>query len=387
MTKMRLLILGAGPAMPNSPTAYWDKYVCLSRYFSGDIITPVGDPKHLIVDNAPQDFGFHPFLSRHGSNTIAKNMRCFSFTIFKALKIYFSRHKYDVIISPNPHVTAFIAMCIRAFTGAKVLVEVNGNFGDAFRFEQAGHRGFVARMKERVAMFLMPFALKRADMVKLLYSNQLDALPLLCSLPFRHVAFPEFVPMNRFARVPVHDGKYIFLLGYPWYLKGVDLLIRAFNMLSPEFPEHRLKIVGWCPEGREYFENLAGGNNKIELCDPVYYDEVPSLMSSCSCYVLASRTEAMGRVLAEAMACRKPIVASNVGGVPSIIFHGYNGLLFERESVDDLAQKLRAILADKALAKKLGDNGYKYAEEHLSESCYVDNYKKAIDMLFPMKTE
>ena len=111
-----------------------------------------------------------------------------------------------------------------------------------------------------------------------------------------------------------------------------------------------MKIVGYCPEGFHYYKSLAKGNENIEFHKPVFYDEVVKLMAACSLFVLPSRTEAMGRVLLEAMACKKPIIASNVGGIPNVIKDGYNGLLFKSEKVDDLADKIRLVLSNKKIS-------------------------------------
>jgi glycosyltransferase involved in cell wall biosynthesis len=113
----------------------------------------------------------------------------------------------------------------------------------------------------------------------------------------------------------------------------------------------------------------------------VPYKDVIPLFAGCSLYVLASRTEAMGRVLLEAMACRKPVIASNVGGVPYVIEDGYNGLLFEKENVDDLAEKIKLVLSDNELAEKLAENGYMYVRKNLSEKNYINNYKNMINFL------
>ena len=101
-------------------------------------------------------------------------------------------------------------------------------------------------------------------------------------------------------------------------------------------------------------------------------------MTACSLYVLASRTEAMGRVLLEAMASEKPIIASNVDGVPTVIRDGYNGLLFVSESVDDLADKMRTVLSDKQRATTLARNGLEYVMSNLSEACYLNKYQEMV---------
>ena len=226
-------------------------------------------------------------------------------------------------------------------------------------------------------MIIIPFVLKRADMVKLLSDNQVEPFNLTLD-KIRSRVFSNFIPVQRFIKGSKNDLKYILLLGYPWYLKGVDVLIKAFDMISQDFPEYRLKIFGWCPEGKDYYRGLARNNQRIDLNDSVYYEEVVEIMANCSLYVLASRTEAMGRVLVEAMACGKPIIASNVGGVYSIIKDGYNGLLFEKENVNDLAEKMHYLLSNPEVATKLADNGFLEVQEYLSEDCYINKYRDMI---------
>ncbi len=79
------------------------------------------------------------------------------------------------------------------------------------------------------------------------------------------------------------------------------------------------------------------------------------------------------------MASKKPIIAANIDGVPDLIKDGFNGLLFEKENVDDLAGKIRLLLSDKLLAQRLAQNGYEYVQEHLSEKQYITQYKKMIE--------
>ncbi len=376
MRDTRLLFVGCGPLRPVSQPLETVKYEYFSRYFSGDIITPVSHQKHTVLQSIG-GFGYHPFLA--AGNTVTRNLRSIYIYLRKAVDLYRKNGKYDVVIAPNPLLTGMVSLMIGKMIGARVIIEVNGNFESAFKYGMKGEAApsRVERLKEMFSRVTIPFVLKRADMVKLLSDNQLDAFHL--SLDKSKIStFSDFVPVQKFMESPRGDGKYVLLVGYPWYLKGVDILIRAFNMISDEFPEYGLKVVGWCPEGRDYYERLAQGNKRVQLCDPVYYHDIIPIMANCSLYVLASRTEAMGRVLIEAMACRKPIIASNVGGVYSIIKDGYNGLFFENENVHDLAEKMRRLLSCPDDADRLAGNGYQYVQENLTEDCYLNNYRNAI---------
>jgi glycosyltransferase involved in cell wall biosynthesis len=379
MEKKRILFIGGGPIMPLTSPLSKMKHELMSRYFSGDIITNVTNEKHLSVKMIG-DFNFHPYVAYKG-NFFFRNIQNWYNFFIKALLIYYFGKPYDVVVASNPLMNGFIAMLVGKITGAKVIVEVNGNFEDAFKYGhgESEKPGLTERIKERISMMIIPFIIKHVDAAKLLYDSQLNIFKINKKKKNITMSFPDIVPTKVFIDNEKSDGKYILLLGYPWFLKGVDILIQAFNKISDDFPEYRLKIVGWCPEGKEQYYKLAQGNKKIELCDPVPYAEVVELMSNCSLYVLASRTEAMGRVLIEAMACKKPIIASNVGGVPFIVKDGFNGLLFENENIDELAEKIRLLFSNPELGGKLAENGFNYAGRSLSEESYLNNYKQLID--------
>ena len=374
--KRRILFLGGGPAFPES-IPFKEKYKNFSPRFCGNVLTPVAGAKNLISLQIGEFsvIGF-PYITK---NAVIRNVYTFWMFILHGIKLFRSSG-FDVIVSPNPLISGVAGLLLRRLTRTKLIIEVNGNFESAFKFSRLGEPriGIPEQIKGNVAERMIKGVLKRADMVKLVHSKQLVSLGIEKD-QVKITVFPNFVPIERFIEASKRDEKYILLLGFPWYLKGVDILIKAFKAISDQFPEYSLKIVGWCPSGREYFESLAGGDPKIELCDAVEYERVIELMSGCSLYVLASRTDSSPRVLREAMASKKPIIASNIDGVPELIVDGYNGLLFEKENIADLSQKIALLLKDQALANRLAENGFKYVQEKLSEEVYLANYASMIE--------
>jgi glycosyltransferase involved in cell wall biosynthesis len=268
-----------------------------------------------------------------------------------------------------------LAFIISKLTGAKFIVEVIGNHAKSFKFA-SDEVGFAERIKYYLTMCVTPFILNQSHGVKLLYQDQVKSFKGLNHLE-KYVWFHDFVPIGLF-KGKRGRSKYILFVGGPWFLKGVDILIKAFKKVSDEFPDYRLKIIGWSPD-RAYFNQLAEGYSKIELCGPARYEEVIKLMAECSLFILPSRTEAMGCVLLEAMASRKPIIASNIDGIPTYIKNGYNGLLFEPENIDDLAGRMRMFLQDENYANQMAENGYTYVHEFLSEKHYLSNFTRMID--------
>ncbi|MFO0754192.1 MAG: glycosyltransferase family 4 protein [Thermodesulfovibrionales bacterium] len=371
----RLLFLKLGPHFIPDEKPIKEKYALLAPFFISDIIAVVHEKRLRRVSEG----NFHllglylaPFMRFH---TLFRNLLYALYSVSLAVYTHYFRYKYDVVITYDPIMTGLLGLLISKLTGAKLIVEVNGNYEKAFTFH-SGKAGAVKWIKKAYCRLMIPFVLTHASSVKLLYGSQLKAFPVPRPLSSIFI-FPNFVPVRHF-KPAVRSSPYILFLGYPWHLKGVDILIKAFNKLCAEFPEYSLKVVGYCPDKTEYIR-LAGENKRIELCDPVWHAEVVELLSGCSLFVLPSRTEAMGRVLVEAMASRKPIVASNVDGIPSLIRYGETGLLFETENEDDLADKIRTVLRDKHYAKKLADNAYAFVHTHLSEERYLANFLGMIE--------
>ena len=215
-----------------------------------------------------------------------------------------------------------------------------------------------------------------SDCFKLLYPWQLHNYPALQKKPA--AIFHDFVPVRCVPLLETPE-RFILSVGHPWYTKGIDVLINAFKKISAEFPDYSLKLMGYFPD-RQTLEILAADCPQIEFLAPRPNEQALKVVAACSVFVLASRTEAMGRVLLEAMAACKPIIASNVGGVPHYITDNVNGLLFESERVDELASKLALVLNDRGLQIRLAKNGREMAFSQLDEVNYVRAFNNMLDL-------
>jgi glycosyltransferase involved in cell wall biosynthesis len=287
------------------------------------------------------------------------------------------RHgRYDAIVTYGPFMTALTGIMLRMLTGAKLIVEFPGH---PFRNYDM-YQGSVARLKRLIAPSWTRFVASTADHIRLLFPSQLDDLGL--DVSGKASVFHDFVAVppgsDADEPVPRAESKYILFLGFPFHLKGVDLLIRAFNRISHRFSDYRLLIVGYCPDPTVYQE-LAAGNPRIEIRPPVPHDEAMALMAGCSIFAMASRIEGMPRVLIEAMSAGKPVVASAVGGIPHYVEHGETGLLFESENVDDLAANLERVLGDRDFAAGMARRGQEFARSKLSEEQYAVQFRAMID--------
>jgi glycosyltransferase involved in cell wall biosynthesis len=101
-------------------------------------------------------------------------------------------------------------------------------------------------------------------------------------------------------------------------------------------------------------------------------DDVPDVLAVADVFVLPSVNEGFGRVVVEAMAMARPVVATAVGGVPEIVRDGETGVLVPASDPRALADTVRSLLDDPARAARLGAAGRACAESRFSLTAHVD---------------
>ncbi|OGC76989.1 MAG: hypothetical protein A2145_03605 [candidate division Zixibacteria bacterium RBG_16_40_9] len=177
--------------------------------------------------------------------------------------------------------------------------------------------------------------------------------------------------------------KNILFVGRLVERKGVHYLIEAFGKIASE-TKAQLIIVGQGPE-KEKLENLAKENkldDKIIFAGFVNDEDLRNYYQNCSVFALPAitdkkgDTEGLGVVLIEALNYKKPVVASNVGGITDIVIDGKTGLLVPEKNSEELAVALKKILKDENLATKLGEQGYNYVKEKFSWDRIIRELKK-----------
>ena len=144
------------------------------------------------------------------------------------------------------------------------------------------------------------------------------------------------------------NKKIVLFVGHLIERKGVEYLIRSIKILSEENKGILCYIVG-----TGILENkLRGVASELDLKNKIIFvgkkkpDEIPIWMNACDVLVLPSLNEGLPNVVSEALACGKPVVATNVAGTPEILNNDV-GYLVKPKDVAGLAKKI-----SKALNKK-----------------------------------
>lgn len=145
--------------------------------------------------------------------------------------------------------------------------------------------------------------------------------------------------------------------------KGHRYLLSAFARLRERYPESGLVIVGDGPER----SRLEADARALGIAGDVRFtghrEDVADLLAIMDVFVLPSLGEHFGRVLLEAMALERPVVATAAGGVPEIVEDRVTGLLVAPADAGALAEAVAALLADPVRARDLGRAGRRRVAE------------------------
>ncbi len=140
-------------------------------------------------------------------------------------------------------------------------------------------------------------------------------------------------------------------------VKRQDLLLRGFARIAAAWPQARLLLVGDGPE-RPHLQALA---QTLDLAGRIsfagYQTQTEHFLAAMDVFALSSRHEGLPLALLEAWSAGLPVVSSSVGGIPQVVRHGHNGLLFDNGDEAGLAALLAHLLDDPAAAANLAAAG------------------------------
>lgn len=141
--------------------------------------------------------------------------------------------------------------------------------------------------------------------------------------------------------------------------KGHSGLLQAFARVRRGDRPCELILIGDGPERQRLEHEIAdlGLTSHVKMLGALSESETLKEIAKSDALVLASFIEGLPVVLMEAMALRKPVIAPHLAGIPDMIQHGENGLLFDAANWESLEQQLKRILTDEALRKQFAHTG------------------------------
>jgi glycosyltransferase involved in cell wall biosynthesis len=188
-----------------------------------------------------------------------------------------------------------------------------------------------------------------------------------------------FKPTKSQLRGSYSAGKLLLVVSAQRKQNGVQFLIEALNEVLKKIPNVHLLIVGDGPYKKE-LKKLA---DNLSLQDYVTFvgnkkgSELPEYYNVADAVVIpAIKVDGIPQTTFEAMSCGRPLIASNIGGIPTVIDSGINGILVKPQDVAGLTLNIIDVLSDSMLADRLSKRARKTIEEGFSiESMVMDTLK------------
>lgn len=262
------------------------------------------------------------------------------------------RHRVDVLVAQSPYTGCLgaVAAALGATLGRRpaLVVESHGDFEESVFLHR---RVRLPRLQRALMGFAARFALTRATALRAVSRATEQQLARHASdKPI--VRFPAWTDIDTFVaagkRAPARACTVLYA-GVLTPLKGVHVLLEAFERVGAVVPDARLSLVG-APANPSYARDLARRAARspfaprIELVGELSQAELAGRMASALVLVLPSRAEGLGRVLLEAMAAGAVVIATRVGGIPEVVEDEVTGFLVPPDDVSALAARLLWVL-------------------------------------------
>jgi starch synthase len=163
----------------------------------------------------------------------------------------------------------------------------------------------------------------------------------------------------------LYTGRFVEEKGLPYLLEAFkNVEVAELLLLGGGFDEHLVK--NWLLKNPKMKE-------RIHVIPYLPYAKMPYAYNACDLFVLPTLAEGMSRSIMEAMACGKPVIATNVGGNPELVSNE-TGLLVEAKSPEGLAYNINKLLKSSATRSKMGKAAREFAIDNLGVEKRVQSF-------------
>ena len=170
-----------------------------------------------------------------------------------------------------------------------------------------------------------------------------------------------------------NQGRYVGFVGRVSPEKGIDVLIEAANSL-PSVP---FKVAGNFDRSLDLVRQAP---SNIEFTGQLYPDDLIEFIAQARMILAPSKWyEGLPMAVIEAMLSGKPVICSNIGGLPEIVDDGITGLLFNYDDAKDLTEKIQTLWNDQKLCQTMGMAAREQAEKAYSPDAFYQRFMNAYE--------
>jgi len=350
-----------------------DKNIYDVTLMSGPVEEPTQDRRSQIEECGIEHI-FIPELVRNIS--LINDLK----TILKIYR-YLRKEKFDIV---HTHTSKAGLLGRLAARLARIPIIIHTPHGHVFF-------GYFGPIKSKIFIFLEKLASPITDKIIALTNRENeDYISYRVADEEKSVVIYSGIELNKFIDLPLEEKQnfkkelripenslIVGTLGRLVPVKGPEFLVEAAKHIISKFPDTFFMLTGDGYLRLDLEKKALDFGLKENIIFLGWRDDAAKILSVYDVFVLPSLNEGMGRVLVEAMALGKPIVASRIGGIPDLVTHGKNGFLVPPKDPEELAKYIQILLEDKEKRNKMGLAGKKMAMNFRAE-----NMVKKIEKLY-----
>jgi glycosyltransferase involved in cell wall biosynthesis len=361
MTRPRVLFVGRGRL--TVPLAPWlaKKWDALDAVFDWRVLNAgsgSGDPRfRLLPDGA----------------------RAFYLGLPRAVAQELEEFHPDAIVAGDSFVGAGVLAGRRlARATSKVIVEVHGDPATFTRLYGSPSRKLLAPFADALSRT----ALRRADATRAVSAFTGAVVERARGLP-PTACFTAYSDLSAFddpPLAPFSDEARVVFVGALERYKNIDGLAEAWRLVAHELPDAGLIVVGRGSRRAVVDQLVAEFPGHVEHYPELLPSEVSEQIDRARALVLPSWPEGLGRVVIEAFARGRAVIATAAGGIPDIVTDDRDGILLRPADTRALAGAMRRMLVDRALAERLGAAARTtYRAWHQTPEDFARAYRELVD--------
>jgi glycosyltransferase involved in cell wall biosynthesis len=158
--------------------------------------------------------------------------------------------------------------------------------------------------------------------------------------------------------------------------KGFEYLLRAARELCKTFPDLKIVIAGEGPDRNRIEEMIQQYGLQSSVVLAGQQSNMPAVYAAMDIFVLPSLNEGLPMTVLEAMAASKPVIATRVGAIPSVIKDGENGLLVASKDSEALQNAVASLLNDPERRRRLGDQAHAWVSQNYTSEAMALKYRE-----------
>jgi len=304
----------------------------------------------------------------------------FAFIVPKKIKQY----QIDIVCLQDP-VTSYFAIKSLKLRNSKVkiVLESHGDFIETIALEK---KLLIPSIYKILFKLFSSYSVKNADQIRSISSFTEDQVKAY-GYQGNFVRFPAWINLDKFLNAKVtrdsnNDFKIIFV-GSVTERKNPELIVKAISEIDGEIS---LEIIGPTPN-KSYLNKLKGSihnsqhKENILLTPFTALDELIQKYSNANLFILASKSEGLGRVVIEAQATACPVLVSSNTGAVDLIIDNETGYIFENDNLNDLKDKIKNIIDNQLYSVQVGVNGKSFVTQNHTIENFKFGYKKLFDLV------